>query len=254
MTIFTLHLGWITLAPTWYGLMYAVSFLIGLLLIRKQFSEKETDVLFFATILGVILWGRFGYVLFYNLGYFIQNPLEIFMPWKGWMSFHGGVIGVIIAWYIASKKIKKSFLGVSDKLVWIVPIGLFFGRIGNYINGELMGLPWYSWFLARYINGTSYFPTPLLEALLEWIVLFAILLWKRKKIKYPGQLGVWFLGGYGIMRFFVEFLRIPDVQIGYIFGGWMTIGHLFSIVMIVISFALSKKLKSKKVKLKMKDS
>jgi phosphatidylglycerol:prolipoprotein diacylglycerol transferase len=103
------------------------------------------------------------------------------MPWKGGMSFHGGALGVIIAWYIASQKIKKSFLTVSDKLVWIVPIGLFFGRIGNYINGELMGLPGYDWFLARKINGTSYFPTPLLEAFLEWILLFAILFGKEKK-------------------------------------------------------------------------
>jgi phosphatidylglycerol---prolipoprotein diacylglyceryl transferase len=243
MTIFTLHIWWLTLAPTWYGLMYGVSFLIGLLLIRKQFSEKETDVLFFATIFGVILGWRFGYVLFYNLGYFIQNPLEIFMPWKGGMSFHGGAIGVIIAWYIASKKIKKSFLGVSDKLVWIVPLGLFFGRIGNYINGELMGLPWYSWFLARYINGTSYFPTPLLEALLEWIVLFVILLWKRKKIEYPGQLWVWFLGGYGVMRFFAEFFRTPDVQVGYLLWWWITLGHMLSIWMIMIAVILHSRLK-----------
>lgn len=106
--------------------MYAVSFLIALFFIQKQFSEKQTDTLFFATILGVILGGRLGYVLFYNLGYFVQNPMEIFMPWKGGMSFHGGAIGVIIAWYIASKKIQKSFLEVADKLVWIVPIGLFF--------------------------------------------------------------------------------------------------------------------------------
>lgn len=243
MTIFSFEFWWITIAPTWYGLMYAVSFLIALILIQKQFSEKQTDTLFFATILGVILGGRFGYVLVYNLGYYLENPLEILMPWKGGMSFHGGAIGVILAWYIASQKIKKSFLTVSDKLVWIVPIGLFFGRIGNYINGELMGLPGYDWFLSRKINGTSYFPTPLLEALLEWLILFAILLWKRKKIEYPGQLGVWFLGGYGIMRFFAEFFRTPDVQIGYMLGWWMTLGHVFSLCMIIIAIILHLRLR-----------
>lgn len=147
--------------------MYAVSFLIGLFFIQKQFSDKESDVLFFATILGVILGGRIGYVLFYNLGYFLSNPPEIFMPWKGGMSFHGGAIGVIIAWYFASRKIHTSFLTVADKLVWIVPVGLFFGRIGNLINGELLGMPGYTGVFARTVNNISYFPTPLLEALLE---------------------------------------------------------------------------------------
>jgi phosphatidylglycerol---prolipoprotein diacylglyceryl transferase len=215
--------------------MYAVSFLIALILIQKQFTEKQTDTLFFATILGVILGGRFGYVLFYNLGYYIENPLETFMPWKGGMSFHGWALGVIIAWYIASQKIKKSFLNISDKLVWIVPIGLFFWRIGNYINSELMGLPGYDGFLARHINGTSYFPTPLLEAFLEWILLFCLLFWKRKRIDYPGQLGVWFLGGYGAMRFVAEFFRTPDLQIGYLLWWWMTLGHVFSLCMIIIA-------------------
>lgn len=246
MTIFTFEFWWITIAPTWYGLMYAVSFLIALVLMQKQFSEKHTDTLFFATVLWVILWGRLGYVVFYNLWYFIDHPLEILMPWKGGMSFHGGAIGVIIAWYIAAQKIKKPFLTVADKLVWIVPIGLFFGRIGNYINGELMGLPGYNWPIARYINGVSYFPTPLLEALLEGWVLLSILLWKKKKIVYPGQLGVWFLGGYGLMRFFAEFFRTPDVQIGYIFGWWMTLGHTFSLGMIFTAYILSSTLRKRK--------
>lgn len=239
MTIFSLEIWWITLAPTWYGAMYAVSFLIGLYLIRKQFSEKDTDTLFFATVLGVIIWGRLGYVLFYNLGYFMHNPLEILMPWKGGMSFHGGAIWVILAWYLASKKLGKSFPTIADKLVWLVPIGLFFGRIGNFINGELMGLPGYTWFLAQTRENVSYFPTPLLEALLEWVVLFLILLWKRKRIEYPGQLWVWFIAGYGIMRFWVEFLRTPDVQIWYLLWGWMTLGHIFSLVMVLVALILS---------------
>lgn len=246
MTIFTLHLGFFTLAPTWYGLMYAVSFFIWFYLIRREFSENDTDTLFFATILWVILGGRLGYVIFYNLGYYLDNPRDIFMPWKGGMSFHGGAIWVIFAWYIASKKIHTSFLTVADKLVWIVPIGLFFWRIGNYINGELLWLPGYAGLFARTIDDISYFPTPLLEALFEWILLFIILFWKRKKIEYSGQLGVWFLGGYGVMRFFAEFFRNPDIQIGYIYDNWMTIGHIFSIIMFFCAFLLSLFLKKQK--------
>lgn len=245
MTIFSFEIWWITLAPTWYGVMYAVSFLIGLYLMGREFSERDTDTLFFATVLGVIIWGRLGYVFFYNLGYYLENPLEVLMPWKGGMSFHGGAAWVILSWYIASRKIKKSFRKVSDQLVWIVPIGLFFGRIGNYINGELMWIPGYSWILARNIGGINYFPTPLLEAFLEWIILFLMLVWKKKKIDYPGQLGIWFIGGYGIMRFWIEFLRTPDVQIGYLLGGWMTMGHVLSLIMIIFALVVGKILKRK---------
>ena len=194
---------------------------------------------------GVIIWGRLGYVLFYNLRYYLENPFEIFMPWKGGMSFHGGAIWVILAWYIASKKMGKSFLKVSDKLVWIVPIGLFFGRIGNFINGELMGLPGYTGILAQNVGGLNYFPTPLLEALLEWIILFMLLFWRKKRTDYDGQVWVWFLGGYGIMRFFAEFLRLPDVQIGYLIGWWMTLGHVFSMIMVLFALVLWKILKKK---------
>lgn len=109
------------------------------------------------------------------------------MPWKGGMSFHGGALGVIIAWIITARKIHKPFLVVADKMVWIIPIGLFFGRIGNYINGELLGMAGYNGIFARVVNGVPYFPTPLLESLLEGIFLFALLLWKKKNIAYPGQ-------------------------------------------------------------------
>lgn len=242
MTIFTLHLFWLTIAPTWYWLMYAVSFLIGLFFIQKQFSDKESDVLFFATILWVILGGRIGYVVFYNAGYFLSNPLEILMPWKGGMSFHGGAIWVILAWYFASRKIHTPFLTVADKLVWIVPIGLFFGRIGNLINGELLGMPWYTGVFARTVGNVTYFPTPLLEACLEWIALMLILLWRKKKIQYPGQVWVWFLGFYGFFRIIAEFFRTPDVQIGYFFW-WVTMGQILSVTMIWAALVLSKTLK-----------
>lgn len=246
MTIFTLHIWSFVLAPTWYGLMYAVSFLVGLLFIEREFKSKDADWLFFSTILGVIIGGRLGYVFFYNLPYYLGNLLEIFMPWKGGMSFHGWALGVILAWYLSARKIHQPFLVVVDKLVWIIPIGLFFWRIGNYINGELLGLPGYTGMFARTVNDISYFPTPLLEAFLEGILLFLILLWKKKHINYPGELGVWFLGGYGILRFWTEFLRDPDVQIGYLFGSWFTLGQFFCWVMIVSAVILHFLLRSRK--------
>lgn len=235
MYIFTIDIFWLHISPSWYGFMYAVSFLVGLFLIRKQFSESHTDILFFSTVLGVILWWRIGYVLLYNFWYYTSHVLEIFMPWKGGMSFHGWVIWVIIAWYCASRKIWKPFLVIVDKMIWMVPIWLFFGRIGNFLNGELFGLPGYDGFFAQIVSGVSYFPTPLFEAFFEGIILLLILFFKRKNIRYSWQLGVWFLFFYGVFRCMAEFLRMPDVQIGYIFGNWMTLGHLFSIVMIIMS-------------------
>jgi len=248
MPIFTLTLWSFTLAPTWYGLMYALSFYIFYMLIKRQkMSEKQIDIVLLSTILWVIVWGRLWYVLLYNFSYYKEHFVEIFMPWKGGMSFHGGAIWVIMAWYFAAKKIKMSFLQLSDAFVWIVPIGLFFGRIGNYINGELFGLPGYVWFWSKVIHGISYFPTPLLEAFWEGLLLGWILYWKRNTIVYPGQLGVWFLGGYGFLRFIAEFFRTPDTQIGYFFGNWMTMGHVLSISMIIISFILHFLLKNRRV-------
>ncbi len=248
MPIFVLHFWSITLAPTWYGLMYAVSFYGFYLIMKKQkLSEKQIDIILLFSILGVIFWWRIGYVLLYNFSYYQKNVLEIFMPWKGGMSFHGWALWVIIAWYCAARKMKVSFLQLSDKFVWIVPFGLLLGRIGNYINGELFWLSGYSGFWAKIINNISYFPTPLLEALLEGIVLGGILYWKKNKIAYPGQLGVWFLWWYGIARFMVEFFRTPDIQIGYIYGHWMTLGHVLSVIMVVTSLVLHFVLKNRKV-------
>lgn len=213
---------------------------------RQKMSEKQVDALLFATLLWVIIGWRIWYVVLYNFSYYRENIMEIFMPWKGGMSFHGGAVWVIIAWYYAAWKSKVSFLQLADRLVWIVPFGLLLGRIGNYINGELFWLPGYTWFFSRVIDGISYFPTPLLEALLEWFVLGLILYWKKNKILYQGQLGVWFLGGYGIARFIAEFFRTPDIQIGYVLGNWMTLWHFLSFAMILISLILHFILKNRK--------
>ncbi len=239
MAIFTINFWFFSITPTWYWLMYALSFLVFYFFIKKgDLTEKNQDILLFYTLLWVIIGGRVWYVLLYNFEYYRVHLWEIFMPWKGGMSFHGGAIGVILAWYFVAKKIHSSFLRLSDTFVWIVPIGLFLGRIGNYINGELFGLPGYTGIGARTINGVSYFPTPLLEGLLEWIVLGWILLAKRKRVTYSWQLGVWFLWGYALMRFMTEFLRTPDIQIGYIAYGWVTIGHILSLVMFITSIIL----------------
>ncbi len=239
MPIFTLHIGTLAIAPSWYGLMYAVSFYIFFLILRRQkMSEENIDILLLYTIIGVIVGGRLGYVFFYNFPYYRNHLFEVLMPWKGGMSFHGWALGVILAWYLSARRMKISFLTLADQLVWIVPIGLFFGRIGNYINGELLWRSGYTGWLAKTVQGISYFPTPLLEASLEGILLWCILYWKRKYIRYPGQLGVWFLGGYGIARFIAEFFRDPDRQIGYLVNNWMTLGHIFSLFMIAISISL----------------
>lgn len=247
MPIFTLDLWWFTLAPTWYGLMYALSFYGFFLGMKRQkMSEKTIDTLLLFTIIWVILWGRIGYIILYNFSYYREHLVDILKIWQGGMSFHGGAIGVIIAWYCAARKMKVSFLQLADTLVWLVPFGLLLGRIGNYINGELFWLPGYSGFWAKMIGGISYFPTPLLEWLLEGIILGLILYLKRKSVAYSGQLGVWFLGGYGIFRFITEFFRTPDIQVGYIIGGWMTIGHILSIAMFIIATWLHIFLKNRK--------
>lgn len=239
MPIFTLSFWFFSIAPTWYWLMYALSFLIFYFFLKKgTLSEKNQDILLLYTLLGVIVGGRIWYILIYNFEYYRMHIWEIFMPWKGGMSFHWGMIGVICAWYYAAKKIRISFLQLSDTFVWIVPIGLFLGRIGNYINGELLGLPGYTGIGAKVIDGMSYFPTPLLECFLEWVVLGWILFIKKKRITYPWQLGVWFLWWYALMRFVAEFLRAPDIQIGYLINDWVTMGHALSLIMLVTSIML----------------
>lgn len=239
MPIIILHIWSFTFAPTWYGLMYALSFYGFFLVMKRQkISEKNIDILLLSTLLGVIIWWRMGYIFLYNFSYYRDHVIEIFMPWRGGMSFHGGAIWVILAWYYTAYRMKISFLKLSDQFVWIVPFWLLLWRIGNFINNELFWLPGYSKWWAKMIDGISYFPTPLLEWFLEWFILWGVLCWKKRHITYPGQLGVWFLGWYGIFRFVTEFFRTPDIQIGYLVGNWMTLGHILSLWMIVTSVSL----------------
>lgn len=169
MPIFSTTLFGITLAPTWYGLMYALGFIGGYLILRRRkiLSETELDSLVLYVFFGVFLGGRLGYVLFYNLSYYLAHPVEILYTWQGGMSFHGGVIGVILAMLLFTRVHWKSFLVIADSVTSILPIGLGLGRIGNYINKELLGFTPYNGLFAVEKNGLSYFPSPLLEAVLE---------------------------------------------------------------------------------------
>lgn len=234
MTIFSLQIFWLTIAPSYYWLMYAMGFLIGYYILskRKILDNDKLDSLFLYIFLWVILWGRIGYILFYDLVYYSNNLSDIFKIWQGWMSFHGWAIWVIIAMLLFSKKYKFSFLKLSDNIVSVLPIWLFFGRIWNYINKELLWFP-YTWFLSIEKNWNHYFPSPLLEAFLEWIVLFIILFFINKYKKIDWVIASLFLIIYGIFRIFVEmFFRIPDTQIWYIFG-FLTMWEILSSIMLI---------------------
>ncbi len=200
--------------------------------------EQVDSFLTWAT-LGVVLGGRIGYVLFYKPLYYLNDPLEIFKVWQGGMSFHGGATGVIVAIIVFSRRYKLNLLSVGDTICVVTPIGLFFGRIANFINGELFGrpapedLPWAMVFptggpLARH-------PSQLYEAGLEGILLFCLLhlCWRNQALRNrPGLLAGVFLIGYGLARSIAEFFRQPDPQLGFLWGG-ATMGQLLSIPLIV---------------------
>ncbi|MDD2891549.1 MAG: prolipoprotein diacylglyceryl transferase [Candidatus Gracilibacteria bacterium] len=239
MSIFSITFFGIHIAPSWYGLMYALGFIGGYWILkrRKIFSEGELDSLILYIFFGVLLGGRLGYVLFYNLSYYLAHPIEILQTWHGGMSFHGGVIGVIIAMILFAWIHKKTFFSIADSVTSIIPIGLGFGRIGNYINGELLGFSPYTGPLAVVKNGVSYFPSPLLEATLEGVILFGILYFLGKKNVFPGKVATSFLIWYGIFRFTIEFVRTPDIGLGYLTFG-LTMGQILSIPMIIIGYFL----------------
>lgn len=239
MAIFSITLFWIHIAPSWYGLMYALGFIGGYLILksRKILSETELDSLMFFIFLGVFLGGRLGYVLFYNLPYYLAHPIEILETWHGGMSFHGGVIGVIVAMIFFARVHKKSFLLIADHVTSILPIWLWLGRIGNYLNGELLWFANYTGPLAVIKNGVSYFPSPILEATLEGVILFLILFLLRRKNTFPGKIASSFLIWYGIFRFSIEFIRTPDVGLGYLTLG-LTMGQILSVPMIITGIIL----------------
>ena len=227
----------------WYGLMYLFAFVGGWLLGRLRASRpdsgwraQDVDDLLTFVMLGVILGARLGYVLFYDLAEYIRDPLEIFRVWNGGMSFHGGLLGVVGAFWYFSRTRKKPFLDVADFIAPLVPQGLFFGRLGNFINGELWGkpsdLPWAMIFPSG--GPWPRHPSQLYEALLEGVVLFVVLWLFSARKRRPGAVAGLFALLYGIFRFAVEFVRVPDVQLGYLAFGWLTMGQVLCLPLIAV--------------------
>jgi len=244
MTIFSIELFWITLAPTYYWLMYAIWFMAWYYIIKNRWfvTWNKLEDLFLYIVFWVILWWRIGYVLFYNLNIYINNPLDIFKVWEWWMSFHWWVIGVIIAMLLFSKNNKVNFYKLADQIALVIPIWLWLWRIWNYLNQELLWYSWYNWLLAIYKNWIWYFPSTLVEFFLEWIVLFFILnfvYYKNiKKSLFNWQIASLFLICYWFFRIIVEiFFRTPDVQIGYILW-YFTMWELLSLPMVISGFIL----------------
>ncbi len=237
------------LAIHWYGLMYIVGFALAWLLgtyrakqTQGVWTKTQVEDIIFYSALGVILGGRLGYMLFYDFANFLSNPLLIVKVWQGGMSFHGGLLGVIISLWLYCRKNHKTFFQVTDFIAPLVPIGLATGRIGNFINGELWGrvtdVPWAMVFSNA---GTEpRHPSQLYEFLAEGIVLFIILwLFSAKKRPQKAVSGL-FLVGYAIARFGCELFRQPDIQLGFIALDWLTMGQLLCIPMLLVGFWLLK--------------
>jgi phosphatidylglycerol:prolipoprotein diacylglycerol transferase len=233
----------------WYGLMYLFSFIacwgmLALRITRSRFArgftlEQLSDIIFYAA-LGVIIGGRLGYMFFYAWPTLIAHPLSLFMVWQGGMSFHGGLIGVILALGLYAYRINKSVIDITDFVAPVVPIGLAAGRIGNFINGELWGrvtnAPW----AMVFPNGDHLprHPSQLYEFLFEGIILFIILWWYSQKSRPRCAVSGLFLLCYGLFRFCIEFFREPDAQMGFVAFGWMTKGQLLSLPMFILGVAM----------------
>ncbi len=221
----------------WYSLSYIVGIIVGWYLAKRFFISKNIynkfDDYVTYLIIGLIIGGRLGYVLFYNFNFYINNPVDILKLWQGGMSFHGGVLGIIIASFLFAKKNHNDVFEYLDVVALVSPIGIFFGRMSNFINSELYGyetnMPWAVKFVK--IDDLYRHPTQIYEAFLEGIILFIILLFLKKKnyLKTPGVLSSMFLIFYSIFRFMIEFFRVPDEQLGYLVLN-TTMGQLISLV------------------------
>jgi len=252
----------------WYSLAYLAGIFAGYFYLLKLLDQpgaplarRHADDLVFYASLGVILGGRIGYVLFYNLGYYLSNPLDILKLWDGGMSFHGGVIGVTLGILYLSRKNGLQWLRVHDYVACTVPFGLFFGRLANFVNHELWGarttVPWAVRFpediAGMMVLGPPRHPSPLYEAALEGIVLFAILwtmFWKTQARYEPGKLVGAFIFFYGIFRFGVEYIREPDAQLtGFAAATGLHMGQWLSLPMILGGLYLMLTAKGRRVRI-----
>jgi len=233
----------------WYGLMYLFGFAAGWLLARKRaarpdsaWTKSQVDDFITLCVLGLVIGARLGYVLFYDLDSYLKDPFSIIQVWQGGMSFHGGLLGLCLVVWLFGRRHKKSFLQIADFLSPLAPPGLFFGRIGNFINGELWGaptkLPWGVLFPDPRAGGVPRHPSQLYEAALEGLILFAIVWIFSSKKRPDGAITGCFLLFYGIFRFSMEFIREPDPQLGYLAFGWLTMGQLLSLPMAAVGLWL----------------
>ena len=230
----------------WYSLAYILGIVIGWLLCKKIFIQKtdinqKFDDFVTYLIIGIILGGRLGYIIFYNFDYYTTNIFDIFKVWQGGMSFHGGLLGIIIASILFAKKNNQDAFLYMDQVALVAPIGIFFGRIANFINSELYGIPtdasWSVTFIQ--IDDISRHPSQLYEAVLEGIILLIILIYFRKKdyLSKPGLISGLFLIFYSIFRFFVEFFRVPDEHLGYLIFN-LSMGQIISVIFLMIGTTL----------------
>ncbi|MBN2404049.1 MAG: prolipoprotein diacylglyceryl transferase [Coriobacteriia bacterium] len=229
------------LALRWYGLAYVLGFLGAALLMRRlnhtwnmgMSGDDMLDVVL-AAVVGLVVGARLGYTVFYDFSGFIQNPLSLFAIWDGGMSFHGGLVGILFAGWLISRRVDVPFLRLADMGAVGAPIGLFLGRLGNFVNGELWGRTTdVAWAMVPPYGGTPRHPSQLYEAFLEGIVLFVVMLVLARKRRPNGfQLGV-MLTLYGVFRIAVEFVREPDVQLGFILGPF-TMGQLLTIPVLAV--------------------
>jgi len=230
----------------WYSLAYIAGIIIGWLLCKKiliqksDINEKFDDYITYLVI-GMIIGGRLGYIIFYNFSYYINNFFDIFKVWEGGMSFHGGLIGIIVASILFAKKHNQDSFLYMDLVSLVAPIGIFFGRLANFINSELYGtptdIPWAVTFIQ--VDNLSRHPSQLYEAILEGIILFIILMYFKNKdyLKKPGLISGLFLIFYSIFRFFIEFVRVPDEQLGHLIFE-LSMGQIISLIFFVIGIIL----------------
>jgi len=230
----------------WYSLSYIFGILLGWILSKKIFisdlnlREKFDDFITYI-IVGIIVGGRLGYILFYNFDYYSNNLIDIFKIWQGGMSFHGGLIGIVIASIWFAKKYHQNAFIYLDIVSLVAPIGIFFGRIANFLNSELYGTETNIFWAVKFIKIDNLYrhPSQLYEAIFEGLILFFILIYFRNKglIKIPGLISGLFLIFYSMFRFIIEFVRVPDEHLGYIFAN-LSMGQIISFIFLLIGIYL----------------